>query len=131
MKKLSIVVLIVLFFGGVLYFAFHHSHKSEPAIPSSCGIGAALAVKNHALQILDVLPRSPARKAGLHAGLIIQQIDDTDIAGKPLAECINLIRGPVGSKVRLQVLDPAKGETNYFEIIREKIQFAKAGSPPR
>jgi carboxyl-terminal processing protease len=84
-----------------------------------------------ALEIMDVLPGSPAAKAGLHRGLIIQQIDGTDTVGKPLAECVAMTRGQVGSKVQLEVIDPAKSETNIVAFTREKIALpAGAGSRP-
>jgi len=99
--------------------------------PTITGIGVQLGVRNHALQIMGVLPDTPAAKAGLHAGLIIQQIDGTDIVGKPLAECVAMARGPVGSKVQLEVIDPAKSETNIVEFTREKIALpAVPGSKP-
>jgi carboxyl-terminal processing protease len=80
---------------------------------------------------VDVLPGGPAAKAGLHRGLVIQKIDGTDIVGKPLAECVAMTRGQVGSKVRFEVIDPAKSETNLVEFTREKITLpAGAGSTP-
>jgi len=42
-----------------------------------------------------------------------------------------MTRGPVGSKVQLEVIDPAKSETNIVEFTREKIALpAGAGSKP-
>ena len=56
---------------------------------------------------MGVLPDTPAAKAGLHPGLVIQQIDGTDIVGKSLVVCVAMTRGPVGSKVQLEVIDPS------------------------
>ena len=88
---------------------------------SITGIGVSLRARGDALEIDSVLPNTPAAKAGLHRGLVIQQIDGTNIVGKPLVECVAMTRGLVGSKVQLEVIDPAKSETNLVEFTREKI----------
>jgi carboxyl-terminal processing protease len=82
---------------------------------------------------MGILPGTPAAKAGLHPGLIIQQIDGIDIVGKSLVECVAMTRGQVGSKVRFQVIDPVKSETNIVAFTREKIALpSEAGDlPPR
>lgn len=88
-------------------------------------------MRNGALEIMDVLPGTPAAKAGLHRGLTIEQIDGADIVDKPLAECVAMTRGPVGSKVQFEIIDPARSETNLVEFTREKITLpAGAGSAP-
>jgi CubicO group peptidase (beta-lactamase class C family) len=88
------------------------------------GIGVALGSdeKTHALRITKVLPNSPASQAGLVAGSIIQKIDDVSTNGKSLADCVALIRGPVGSKVRLELLEPEHEQASTVEIVRQKFQ---------
>jgi C-terminal processing protease CtpA/Prc len=117
MRKLSITVLVVAILVGVSFVALHMRHHGPQAIT---GVGVMLAMKDHTLEIMDVLHDSPAAKAGLHGGLIIQQIDGVGIAGKPLAVCVAMTRGPVGSIVRFGLVDPAKSETNIVELTREK-----------
>ena len=70
---------------------------------------------------MDVRPNTPAARAGLVRGLIIQRIGDTSTDGKPLQECVGMMRGPVGSKVQLELVDPAKNTTNIVEFTREAI----------
>jgi carboxyl-terminal processing protease len=117
MRKWSIVVLVAVILVGV-FFVFHRRQHAQQTI---MGIGVMLTIRDHALEIMGVWPDTPAAKAGLHRGLIIQQIDGTDIAGKPLAVCAAMTRGPVGSKVQLEVIDTAKSGTNLVEVTREKI----------
>ena len=127
MRKLSIIVLLAALLVG-LFAIFHIRHHTQPTIT---GIGVVLTVRDHALEVMDLLPSSPAARAGLHRGLIIQQIDGTDVVGKPLAESVAMTRGPAGSKVQLKVIDPAKSETNIVAFTRENIALpAGAGSPP-
>jgi C-terminal processing protease CtpA/Prc len=128
MRRFSIAALIVVILLGVFYVMFHARHKPQPSIT---GIGVMLTVRNSALEIMDVLPGSPAAKAGLHRGLIIQQIDGIDIVGKSLLECVAMTRGQVGSKVQFQVIDSAKSETNIMAFTREKVTLpSEAGVLP-
>lgn len=83
-------------------------------------IGVALTISNKGLEIQNVAPGTPAAKAGLHPGLVIQQIDGVDTADKPLVECMDMTSGPIGSKLHLVVVDTARSETNVVEITREK-----------
>ena len=117
MRKLSVVVLITMILVGVVFIIIDSRRPVQQH--SITGIGVALAVRHRALMIMGVLPVTPAARAGLHRGLIIQQIDGTNVVGKSLTECVAMTRGPVGSKVRLEVVGPAG--TNIVEFTREKI----------
>jgi CubicO group peptidase (beta-lactamase class C family) len=86
------------------------------------GIGAALGVdkETQLLQITKVFPQSPAFNGGLTNGLLIQKINDQSTLGKTPDACAQLIRGPVGSKVRLEIINPVRNETNTVELTRQK-----------
>jgi S1-C subfamily serine protease len=88
------------------------------------GIGAVLRGDNRTgtVRIVDVLPDSPAFRAGLTSGLIIQKVDGVEIAGLGLVKCVSLLRGPAGSKVRVEVIDPDAESTNVVELIRQRVK---------
>lgn len=115
--KLSTTVLVVAVLFVVLLVFFHRSHAKEPTVGL---IGVALTISDNGLEIQNVAPGTPAAKAGLHPGLVIQQIDGIDTADKPLVECMDMTSGPIGSKLHLVVIDPARSKTNDVEITREK-----------
>jgi D-alanyl-D-alanine-carboxypeptidase/D-alanyl-D-alanine-endopeptidase len=85
------------------------------------GLGAALAIddKTGSLVITQIVPNSPAETAGLSPGLVVRSINGTDTRGKKLAECLALLRGPAGSKVRLELLGP-QNQVSTMELTREK-----------
>jgi carboxyl-terminal processing protease len=85
------------------------------------GVGLMLAVKKDALTIIHVLPDTPAAKAGLSEGLLVQKIDGTTTQGKPLQDCVEMVRGAAGSKVKLELVDTANRKTNTVELTRETI----------
>ena len=87
------------------------------------GIGIIVELDSTAkrLKIKSPIPKLPAFKAGLKRGDIILQIDGTDTENKTLPECTKLIRGPEGSKVKLQVQRKGEKEPLSFDVMREKI----------
>lgn len=58
------------------------------------------------------------------AGLcLILSIDGKPTAGRTLADCVNLIRGEAGTKIKFTAVDPDSGQTNKMELTRETITF--------
>jgi D-alanyl-D-alanine-carboxypeptidase/D-alanyl-D-alanine-endopeptidase len=84
------------------------------------GIQMDLSEQTGALEITKVLPESPAAKAGLSTGLVIQKIDGVQASGKSMEEYLTLLRGPAGTKVRLELVSPGRNETNTVELTRQK-----------
>jgi hypothetical protein len=91
---------------------------------NTVGVGIALVSDptNHAVRIIQVLSNSPAAQAGLYSGLVVQEIDGIPIAGRDLIECVGLIRGTAGTKVRLKLVNPNLPETNTVELVRQRIR---------
>ena len=85
------------------------------------GVGVALGIEDHTLKIMKVLPNSPASKTGLSPGLVVQKIDGTATDGKRLEDCVAMLRGPIGTKVKLELIDAANSKTNTVELARERI----------
>jgi len=86
------------------------------------GLGFAfdLDQKTHTLRITKVYPKSSAGQAGLSSGLIIQKINDVPTAGKSTAECFSLLRANGSPKVRLELVNQERKETNTVELTRGK-----------
>lgn len=99
------------------------------------GVGLELGIDDHtrAVKVLAPLPGSPAWRAGIVAGDVIEAIDGTATAGLPLREVIGRLRGRPGEPVRLRVasrpptgtLDPgtvAAGATREVALVRETVK---------
>ena len=86
------------------------------------GIGAALDVdpSMRMLRITQVMANSPASQAGLLPGTLIQTINGVSTVDKSASECANLIRGPVGTRVRLDLTNSEGDETKSVELVRAK-----------
>jgi hypothetical protein len=89
------------------------------------GIGAVLKTDANtgAIMITGTVPNSPAAAAGLSGDFLVRKIDDVATDGMKLPECVNLIRGPVGSKVRLELFDLDAHEAKTVELTRQKLQL--------
>jgi CubicO group peptidase (beta-lactamase class C family) len=87
------------------------------------GVGVALGADKaaHTVYIREVLPGTPAARAGLVAGQVFQKIGDAPATGLTLEQCAALIRGPEGTKVRLELVD-ASQKLVAVELTRQKIQ---------
>src|SRR5262249_40962638 len=87
------------------------------------GIGAKLEFDSlgHQLQIVQVVPNSPAAQAGLLAGNFIEKIDDVSPADRTIEECVSFVRGLPGSTVRLVVVDPTDQKARTVELVRKKL----------
>lgn len=82
------------------------------------GLGAEGGTGN--IQVISVFPESPAVQAGLEIGQIIQKINDIAVAGKSPEECIRLMPGPIGTKVRLELFDPKLKKSKTVELTKQK-----------
>lgn len=92
------------------------------------GVGATVALKDGKPTVVEALPDSPAEKAGLRAGDIIQRVDGQATDGLSLQEVIEKVRGPEGTTVRLTIQRSGGGEPTEFSITRATIQFATVTS---
>lgn len=98
--------------------------KLQPVI-EHVGLGIAFDIdkQTRTLRITQVFPDTPAARAGLKPGPILQKIDDTPTAGKSVAECLNLTRGPVGAKIQLELVSADGTQTNTVELTRAKFRL--------
>jgi carboxyl-terminal processing protease len=84
------------------------------------GIGATMTVRDRQPTVMQTLPDSPARKAGLRPGDVIAKVDGQDVNRLALDRVVQMIRGPAGSVVKLEVL--RKGRRLDFEITRGHVE---------
>lgn len=90
-----------------------------------CGIGAGVLVTHRSegdrLQIVSVVPDSPAVRAGLAKNQIVSAIDGVPTVGLKLKDCIMRLLGKSGTKVILEIEDWRHGVTNSVEVVREVV----------
>jgi carboxyl-terminal processing protease len=87
------------------------------------GFGASINSSQDTITITEVYENSPAKKAGLRAGDKIFTVNERLLNTIPQKERSTLLRGPAGSKVKVDFLRPHIG-TMKAEVIREEIKVA-------
>ncbi len=90
------------------------------------GLGIRLAKQDGYVTVQSPMPNTPAYKAGVMPGDRILFVDDRDITPMKLDEAVELMRGPVGSKVKITMSrkDTKTGEYRKlpdFHFKRQKI----------
>lgn len=73
--------------------------------------GVGLQVENKSSKVVVVAPidNSPAKKAGIITGDVIEKIDGNDISGKALNEVVSMIRGKADTSVKINFFREGKG----------------------
>ncbi len=122
-----------------------------PAPGSFAGVGMLLRTEDQKVVISEVLPDTPAARAGLVPGLVIRTIDGSEMDGVnfegwratlqsridvrtidgsemdgvALRRSIDMIRGQPGTKVRIELVDRKIDHTRTVELVRETLPVVR------
>ncbi len=104
------------------------------------GIGAVLQLSDETASVVRVIPGGPADKQGILApedkivGVGQDGEEVQDVVGWRLDDIVDLIRGPKGSEVRLDII-PAKGESaganRVITIVRDEVKLEEQAAKSR
>jgi carboxyl-terminal processing protease len=92
------------------------------------GIGATVSKRFGYGDVVSVIPGSPADKAGLVDGDIVEALNDKSTREMSLAELNGLLGGQVGSLVTLSVVRPTKAQPQKVAITREAVKYPSVSS---
>ncbi len=67
------------------------------------GVGVVLEIENYFPFVKRVIPNSPAQKADIKAGDVIEFVDEVSTHQRPLREVLKLIRGSIHTEVLLKI----------------------------
>lgn len=87
------------------------------------GLGIEITIENGLLRVISPLDDTPAHRAGIEAGDYIIRIDGKPVQELTLREAVKLIRGKVGSKVKLDVMRKGVDKPLTFDIARQIIKI--------
>lgn len=97
------------------YKAYEKKHDTEASI------GVVISKRLGFVSIVSVLPSSPAQKATLQAGDIIESIDSRSTREMSLAEVVYRLEGAPGSTVALSIVRERASEPKVVQLKRATV----------
>ena len=91
------------------------------------GLGIEVTLENGVVKVISPIDDTPASKAGIMAGDMITHLDGEPVLGMTLSEAVGLMRGKVGSKIKLKVVRN-ENENLDIEIVRAIIELKSVKS---
>ena len=92
------------------------------------GLGIEVGMEAGVVKVISPIDGSPAEDVGVKAGDYIVKINGIQVQGKTLSEAVDLMRGPVGSKIEITVRRIGIRKAITFEIIRDIIEIKSVKS---
>ncbi|MCW5752613.1 MAG: S41 family peptidase [Alphaproteobacteria bacterium] len=86
------------------------------------GLGIEVTMENGLVKVVAPIDDTPAQRAGIRAGDLIEQIDAQQIQGMTLQEAVEKMRGPVNSQIRLIVRRPGQEQPLEMTLTRAIIK---------
>jgi len=86
------------------------------------GLGIEIGMESGLVKVISPIDGTPAAKAGIKSGDYIIRIGDEQVQGKTLMESVKLMRGEVGTKIKLTIRRKNKKKPIEFFIERKIIE---------
>ncbi|MCA6124578.1 serine hydrolase [Bradyrhizobium sp. WSM 1704] len=82
------------------------------------GIESFVAMEPEGLRINKPIPGAPATRAGVMAGDLVTQLDDTPLKGLTLTNVLARLRGPAGTTIRIRIVRDGQDNATDLSIVR-------------
>jgi len=86
------------------------------------GLGIEIGMVSGVVKVISPIDDTPAANAGIKSGDFIVRINGEQVQGKTLTEAVELMRGPVGSEIKLTVRRKNEKKALEFKIKRAIIE---------
>jgi carboxyl-terminal processing protease len=86
------------------------------------GLGIEIGMESGVVKVISPIDDTPAANAGIKSGDYIVRINGQQVQGKTLTEAVELMRGPVGSEIKLTVRRRNEKKALEFKITRAVIE---------
>lgn len=107
-----------------IFFPPEESKSFETEISGNFeGVGMEIGMKDDVITVVAPLKGNPAQKAGILPGDKIIAIDDHLTRNMSVDKAVKLIRGRVGTKVKITVVREGKKDPLDFVLVREVINI--------
>ena len=100
----------------------------EAATGEYGGLGLEVGSERGMIKVISPIDGSPAAKAGIQAGDLIVEVDNTPVRGMAVQKATDKLRGEKGTNIRLTVLREGEDAPIEIEITRDIIQLSSVRS---
>jgi len=87
------------------------------------GLGIEIGMESGVVKVISPIADTPAANAGIKSGDYIVRINDKQVQGKTLTEAVELMRGPVGSEIKLTIRRKNEKKALEFKFKRAIIEI--------
>lgn len=88
------------------------------------GLGIEVGLEGGFIRVIAPIDDTPAQRAGVRAGDLIIKLDDTPVQGMGLNEAVDMMRGDVGTLIRLTIMREGRDQPLELELERDVIKVA-------
>jgi carboxyl-terminal processing protease len=86
------------------------------------GLGIEVTMEDGLVKVVAPIDDTPAAKAGILSGDVITQLDGQPIKGLTINQAVDKMRGPVNSKIRLQITRKGLDKPIEVTLVRQTIK---------
>ena len=90
------------------------------------GLGIEVTQQDGFVKVVSPMDDTPAYKAGVLAGDFITFVDDKPMLGLSLSEAVEIMRGPVGSTIKLTIVREGLEDPIEVQVTRDVIKLTAA-----
>jgi carboxyl-terminal processing protease len=88
------------------------------------GLGMQVNMEDGVLKVVSPIDDTPAARAGILAGDVINEVDGAPVKGLTLSEAVEKMRGAPGTEVRLEIARKGKDAPFSVTLVREVIKVS-------
>src|SRR5712692_3341568 len=88
------------------------------------GLGMQVNMEDGLLKVVSPIDDTPAARAGILAGDVINQVDGAPVKGLTLTQAVEKMRGAPGTEVRLEIVRKGKDAPLNLTLVREIIKVS-------
>ena len=92
------------------------------------GLGIEIGMESGIVKVITPIDDTPASRAGIKSGDYIVKIENIQVQGKSLMEAVKLMRGAVGTSIKLTVRRKGEKKPLIFNVKREIIEVKSIDS---
>jgi carboxyl-terminal processing protease len=88
------------------------------------GLGMQVNMEDGVLKVVSPIDDTPAARAGILAGDVINEVDGAPVKGMTLTQAVEKMRGTPGTEIKLEILRKGKDEPLNLTLVREIIKVS-------